>query len=135
HTLVTTQLATIFARPALHTIAEMSGGNPLHALEVARELVRRARGPTLEHLVASDNIGQLIEGRLRRLARRTRDALLVAAATSHPTIDHIDSAALAAAERAGIVRIGTAGHIVFAHPLYASAIYASCPPARRTVDE
>ncbi len=131
HGLLSAHFGASFARPDLHRITDMSGGNPLHALEVARELGRCARAPTLEHVIASGDIAHLIEGRLRRLPRRIREALLVAAAISHPTVDTVDCAALAPAERARIVRIGTTGSIAFTHPLFASAIYAICAPAKR----
>src|SRR5262249_10482801 len=59
------------------------------------------------------------------------DALLLAATADDPTLAHVPAAALARAEEAGIVHVDLAGRIVFAHPLYASAVYASASLVRR----
>ncbi len=70
---------------------------------------------------------------MRRLPAATRRALLDAAALSLPTVDLVDPAALTAAEREGIVRIER-GRVLFAHPLFATAVYAQADaPTRRSL--
>ena len=42
-----------------------------------------------------------------------------------------DPTQLAAAEEAGLIEVSSDGRVAFSHPLYASAVYASAPLARR----
>ncbi len=48
HALIASRLGQVLARPAMRRIHEVSGGNPLYALELARAVTRRAphRSPT-----------------------------------------------------------------------------------------
>jgi DNA-binding CsgD family transcriptional regulator len=124
------RLGTVLARPLLHQIHELSGGNPFFALELAREPERvdPARGlpPTLDALV---------RGRVSALPEEARNALLAAAAASQPTVDLVARAvgasdALGPAEAAHIVVVDH-GSVIFEHPLLASAAYAAADPARR----
>jgi hypothetical protein len=71
--------------------------------------------------------------RVRQLPGRSRDALLAVAALSHPTTSLVDAAHLRSAERAGLIRVGGDARIVFAHPLYASAVYTAAPMDKRHV--
>ena len=61
----------------------------------------------------------------------TRTALLRAAVLAAPDTQAVDAGALAAAEDADLVRVDARGRIEFTHPLFAAAIYASTPAARR----
>jgi DNA-binding CsgD family transcriptional regulator len=124
------RLGTILARPLLHRIHDLSGGNPFFALELARdpERLKPGRGlpPTLDVLVRS---------RIGELPAEARAALFVAAAVTEPTVDLVEHAvgardALAAAEAAGIVAVER-GAVTFQHPLLASAAYAAPDPAER----
>ncbi|MFN8121358.1 MAG: AAA family ATPase [Thermoleophilia bacterium] len=121
-------VGTAPSRPQLERIIRVSRGNPFHALEVARAL----EGADAEGMLAvPDDLRRLTRGRMRRLPRGTRAALLRAAALAHPTTLLVDAAALAPAEEADIVTVGDDGVITFTHPLFAEAVYAAAPRARR----
>jgi DNA-binding CsgD family transcriptional regulator len=125
------ELGKAFPRPTLVRIEHASGGNPFFALELARAVMER--GEPLQGsapLPVPDDLGELILGRLSRLAKAIRDMLLAAAALSQPTLDLLDRAAVERAEAAGLVR--SEGHrVTFSHPLIASAVYGAAPPSRR----
>lgn len=129
HQILRSQLGRSFPRPTVVRIAQGSAGNPLYALEIARELLATGRG-ALTHLPAPAELRRLIGRRLRRLPAPTREALLIAAALSDPTVGDLDAAALAPAEDAGIVRLDR-DRVAFVHPLYASAVYAAASSVRR----
>ena len=131
HHVITAQLGYAFPRPTLIRIEEASRGNPLYALEFARELLAKgALGPG-ERLPVSDDLRKLVAARIRRLPANAREALLVASALSSPRIDLVGETPLAAAEEAGIVTIAADGRIGFAHPLFASAVYSAAPASVR----
>ena len=111
-------------------IAQASAGNPLHALEIAR-LLARADVQGSPGLPVPDSLQTLVADRVRSLPARTRDALLRASALARPDLSLVDARALAAAEEAGLVRIGSDRRIEFVHPLFASAVYSSAPRDRR----
>lgn len=120
HLLFKQQLGRSFPRPTLARIARACAGNPLYALEIARELERvRHVGPSLPVPAA---LGALVEARVARLTSATRAALLAAASQSHPTVERTGDVDLQPAVRAGIVHIED-GSVRFAHPLYAAAVY------------
>ena len=137
--LVRHHLDVRFVTSTLEHLQRVSGGNPLYALELARELVLRA-----EPLRASDplpipqSLHQLITGRLERMPQRTRDALAVAAALARPTTTVVEACIgsdvdLEPAVHAGVAR-PRAGVIEFAHPLFASVLYSGLDePARRRI--
>jgi DNA-binding CsgD family transcriptional regulator len=121
-------------RPTLVRIHDASGGNPLFALEIARELRTLPSTDRGARLPVPSGLRQLLAERIPRLPPEAREALLAAAALSHPTSDLVERAsspaALAAAEETGLVRVDH-GRIAFGHPLYASAVYDSAARARR----
>ncbi len=82
-------------------------------------------------LPVPDDLRALAASRLRGLPRGTRAALLRAAVLAAPDTRAVDAGALAPAEDADLVRIDQRGRIEFTHPLFAAAIYASTPAARR----
>jgi hypothetical protein len=112
------------SRPVLHHVHELSGGNPLFALELGRAL----QAGTL-HLEPGERLpltlDALVDTRLRGLSPSARRALAVAAAMGQPTVAVVNAVAgddtLAEAERAEIVNVRD-GVVRFAHP--------SWPPAR-----
>jgi DNA-binding CsgD family transcriptional regulator len=130
HRLLSDRLGHTFPRPTLVRLARASDGNPFFALEIARELLARGQLAPGESLPVPDNLRDLVAARIEGLPARTREALLVASALSEPTVDLVGAPALAPAEKAGLVQI-EGDRVVFAHPLYASAIYASASTARR----
>ncbi|MGE5274679.1 MAG: AAA family ATPase [Verrucomicrobiota bacterium] len=131
HRIIAAALGRTFPRPTLVRIAHASGGNPFYALEIAR-LLRRHGGPRgAETLPVPEDLRALVAERVASLQARTRAALLRAAALARPDLSLVDARAIAAAEEAELVRIGLDGRVEFAHPLYASAVYASAPLSRR----
>jgi DNA-binding CsgD family transcriptional regulator len=115
-------------RPILLRIAWLSGGNPLFALEISRAL---GPAPALEPgapLPVPDSLRELVAHRVAALCSEGRAALLAAAALSHPTVELVERASsacgLAAAGDSGMLEL-EGERVVFAHPLYASAVYRS----------
>ena len=130
------QIERPFPRPLVKRIHDASGGNPFYALEIARALVRSPSRPHAgEPLPIRDDLRALLRERLRVLSPEARDSLLVAAASANPTTDLVEAAtgsdvALEEAASVGIVTMnGTA--VEFAHPLFASAVYADAAPSTR----
>lgn len=123
-----------YARPTLRRIARASGGNPMYALEIARALGPCPTLPPGRPLPVPDNLRDMVAARVAAVGSAGREALLAAAALSHPRarlVEHVGSAeGLLAAEDAGLVRV-TGDRVVFEHPLYASAIYAGAASGRR----
>jgi DNA-binding CsgD family transcriptional regulator len=131
HRLLRDRLGVSPPRPTLVRIHSLSGGNPFYALEIAR-LLEHDRGATSrDRLPVPAHVKELVATRLRRLPARTREALLTAASLSRPNVEILDADALSAAEDNGVVSVLADGHVVFAHPLFASAVYESAPDSRR----
>jgi DNA-binding CsgD family transcriptional regulator len=132
HRMLLEQLGQSFPRPVVARIEQTSGGNPLFAVELGRAIVESGETATGSGpLPVPADLQALIGRRLERLPRRTRTELLLAAALSQPRAGVLDLEALAPAERAGLVRIDTRGRTVFAHPLYAAAVYGSATASER----
>ena len=131
HRILSAATGRTFARPILIRIADASGGNPLHAIEIALELVRRGVQDSVAPLPVPDSLGALVRARVRALPAPTRDALLRAAALTRPDTTLVDQTALAAAEESALVSIDPSGRVRFTHPLFASAVYAAAATSRR----
>ncbi len=129
--LIRSRLGFTLPRPVLLRVHAAAGGNPFYALEIARALLRTGMPPLGEDIPIPGDLQQLVAERISRLPARTRGALIVASALSQPTTDLVDRPALEKAEQAGLVRIADGGRIAFAHPLFASAVYADVPERRR----
>jgi DNA-binding NarL/FixJ family response regulator len=124
------ELGTTFPRPTLVRVAQASGGNPLYAIEIARELNRRGEHDISGRVPVPQDLNALVRARVRALPVEARDALLRAATLARPDTETIDPAELAPAEEAGLVRVEVDGRIEFVHPLFASAVYSAAPAAR-----
>ena len=131
HRILGDTIGRTFARPVLIRITEASGGNPLHAIEIARELERRGVQDSVAPLPVPDSLGALVRARVRALPAPTRDALLRVAALARPDTKLVDQSALAAAEESDLVSIDPSGRVRFTHPLFASAVYGSAATSRR----
>jgi len=131
HRILGEAIGRAFARPILVRIAEASGGNPFHALEIARELERRGVQDGVAPLPVPDSLGALVRARVSALPARTRHALLRAAALARPDTRLVDEKALAAAEEDGLVSIEPSGRVHFTHPLFASVVYSAAATSRR----
>jgi DNA-binding CsgD family transcriptional regulator len=127
---LTQELGRTFPRPTVVRIAQAAGGNPLYAVEIARELDRRGEHDISGRVPVPQDLDALVRARVGALPARTRGALLRAAALARPDTEAIDPAELAPAEEAGLVRIEADGRIEFVHPLFASAVYSAAPAAR-----
>ena len=140
HHLLRDRLGSAPPRPALARLAEVSGGNPFLALEIARALradwsVLGGGGP----LPVPRDLQAIARERVDGLSEHGRRASLVAAALSRPTRELIIRAVspeddagdgLLEAEDAGVL-VAEAGRVRFAHPLLASAIYGAASAERR----
>jgi hypothetical protein len=122
------------SRAALVRIHEASGGNPLYALEIAHGLDRGDPRQVGARLPVPASLRELVAERIPALAPDARAALLAAAASSQPTVELVEAASspdgLAAAEESGLLRVDGV-RVVFAHPLYASAVYTAAATSRR----
>jgi DNA-binding CsgD family transcriptional regulator len=125
--------------PIATRIHEAAAGNPFSAVEIAREVLHRGAPAPGDPLPVPDDLAELPVARLTTLPKASREVLFVAAATSRPTLRVVrsasglgarTSAALAAAETAGVVSVEE-GTITFTHPLLASAAYASVSAEER----
>lgn len=130
-----TRLGEPLPRPAVARLADVSGGNPYYALELARAAVRQAGGTDLAADVPlPEGIYAVLQDRLRALPPATRDALGMVAAMGQPTIAAVsaagDSGALDPAFAEGVVS-EQRERIRFDHPLLAEAAYRALPPSRR----
>jgi DNA-binding CsgD family transcriptional regulator len=131
-------LGTSLLKPALHQLHDVSGGNPFFALEIAKEALRTGRRLTSDELppIPTD-LRNLVNARIGRLDSTTRELLLVVAAAVRPTATLLERvlgadarAHLAEALEADVL-VFEHGHLRFSHPLLASTVYASRPPAER----
>ncbi len=130
HRVLTQELGSTFPRPMLVRIAQAAGGNPLYAIEIARELNRRGEYDISGRVPVPQNLDALVRARVRALPVKARDALLRAATLARPDTQTIDPVELAPAEEAGLVRVEADGRIEFVHPLFASAVYSAASAAR-----
>jgi DNA-binding CsgD family transcriptional regulator len=130
HRLVNDRLDLVLSRPRLRRLRELSGGNPLFALELGRAVRRGAiRLEAGEPLPGS--LATLVRDRLAVLPADTRAALLAVSGLSHPTLALVARAAggspeqrLAPAFMAHVIEL-EGDRIQFTHPLLASGVYAA----------
>ncbi|MGH2888829.1 MAG: AAA family ATPase, partial [Solirubrobacteraceae bacterium] len=125
------RLGRPLGRSSLTRLQRVSGGNPLHALELVRLLDGRQDGTAGADLPVPEDLQALTEARVRRLAPAVREALLLAAVLSEPDASSPGLNGLSAQDSDGIVLVAAGGRIEFAHPLFAAAAYASLSPAER----
>jgi ATP/maltotriose-dependent transcriptional regulator MalT len=138
HQVLRTRTGSSFPRPALTRIAQISGGNPFYALELAWGT--RREGPAEPASPLPQTLAQLVRIRIDGIRPDVQPALLAAAALGEPTVELIQFALdsgpaeaerlLEAAEDYGVITLD--GHRVrFTHPLLATGVYTSASPARR----
>ena len=130
HRVLMQELGSTFPRPTLVRIAQAAGGNPLYAIEIARELNRRGEHDISGRVPVPQDLDALVRARVQALPVEARDALLRAATLAQPHTETIDPLELAPAEEAGLVRVEADGRIEFVHPLFASAVYSAASAAR-----
>ena len=136
HAVISTRLGRSFPRPTMVRIAEVSGGNPFYALEIADAIDSGAHS---EHVLPG-TLAELMRLRIGRLARETREMLLAAASVANPTVELLARVAntavdpavelLEEAESKGLITID-GNRVRFSHPLLARCVYIDASPASR----
>jgi DNA-binding NarL/FixJ family response regulator len=140
HSIITANLGRPLSRPVMVRIAEISGGNPFYALELARAMGGR---PLQPEPGLPGTLAELVRLRIGRLDGDVRTVLLAAASVSAPTVDLLarvnDTTAerivdlLEGVEADGIVGI-VGNRVRFSHPLLARGVYTDAtPPSRRAM--
>lgn len=126
--LIRLHLGLELRRPTLARIERESGGNPFHALAIARREEPDAAEATAELDAHSSTSQALARQRIEALPPATRQALAAVAALGRPSMDTLREAvpdldaALAAALERGVLEEGRTG-LRFAHPLLREAAY------------
>jgi DNA-binding CsgD family transcriptional regulator/Tfp pilus assembly protein PilF len=130
HEVLHGRLGRSFPRRTLHRLHQVSAGNPLYALELARALPR-VRLAADEPLPLPGSLRELAQGRLVGLAGETSRALLLCALAAEPTVALVSAAmerdawaCLRPAAERGVVEL-EGERVRFVHPLFASAILAT----------
>jgi DNA-binding CsgD family transcriptional regulator len=128
------------SRPVVVRLHQVTNGNPLFALEIARSVPHSSAGSTAgEPWAVPDDMQRLLSARLAQLAPAAHRPLLAIAATSQPTWELVvhaaaeDEAALAGlarAEDAGVIERAS-GLVRFTHPLLASTVYLNATDRER----
>ena len=134
HRMLRTRLGSSFSHHTLRRIEIDSGGNPFIALEIGRALARRgstSAGATT--LPVPDTLSGLVGERLGELPAAVLAAVrLVAVMPDAPVGQYLAAGAggaeLDAAVLAGVLE-QDGGRLRFSHPLLASAVAGSIPPA------
>ena len=139
HEIIRTEIGSI-SRPTLLRLHEASGGNPLYALELARELAALDHELNAgEPLRVPSTLERLMESRLGAVPEETRETLLAVALLAQPSLHVLAKAFgdrvrvdrdLDVSEAAGLLVVERDG-IRFAHPLFASVLVASATAQRR----
>jgi DNA-binding CsgD family transcriptional regulator len=128
--------------PMLQRISEVSGGNPLYALELARAFADdRRRGGRPTAVALPDSLQAAIAGRLEHAAELT-ELLRTVSALGATTVGALREALpgtpleaqLDAAQERGLLVVDDDLHVRFANPLIGSVVYGRMPAfARRSL--
>jgi DNA-binding CsgD family transcriptional regulator/tetratricopeptide (TPR) repeat protein len=133
HVLISSRMGRSLPRPTMVRIAEISGGNPFFALELARAIDLDS-----SHVKSSlpSSLSELMRLRIGQLDRDARKLLLAAACVADPTVDLLAQVtgapveSLGEAEGKGIIGID-GNRVRFAHPLLAQSVYTDATAAER----
>jgi DNA-binding CsgD family transcriptional regulator len=136
HALLVEKLGRSFPRPTMARIAEISGGNPFYALELARTMDGQPSGEP----VLPASLTELVLTRIGHLTPGARHVLLAAACAATPTVELVANATatpvahtvdlLEEPEADGIVVID-GNRVRFCHPLLARGVYTDASQASR----
>jgi DNA-binding CsgD family transcriptional regulator len=137
HAVVCARLKRSFPRPTMTRIHEVSAGNPLYAIELARALDSHAAS---FEVGLPNTLAELVHARIGSLDAEARAVLLATACLASPTLELVARAmdvdvqrvvaGLAGAEDKGVVTI-EGNRLRFAHPLLATGVYTDAMPAQR----
>jgi DNA-binding NarL/FixJ family response regulator len=129
-------------RPTLHRIHRISGGNPLYAIELARAVrddpgARSALDLRLPQSLAVA-IGDRLDAAPAQLGPLLEVVSVLGRTRAPELLEFLPNAdvdaLLARAQRLGLLVVGPDLEVRFAHPLFASAVYARTSPiARRSL--
>jgi class 3 adenylate cyclase len=132
------RLGASFSLPVLRRLHDTSSGNPFFALEVGQALVRKGMplSPGEPFPVPGD-VSELLDERIAALPPATRDALLVAALASAPTVTLVE--AVLGQDGWATVRPAIEAHVVvvdeerirFVHPAFAATLASHADLGRR----
>ncbi|OBA82119.1 hypothetical protein A9W99_12005 [Mycobacterium sp. 1164966.3] len=136
-TLIGNKFGRALPRRNLVRIAEISGGNPFYAIELARTIGDTS--PSGE-LALPGTLTDLVSRRIGRLEGDVLDVLLAVACVADPTVELLAEVTrssveqtvelLEEAEGNGIVAFD-GNRVRFSHPLLARGVYTAATPARR----
>src|SRR6516225_8194918 len=123
---------------AREQVLTQAAGNPLALIELSKVIAAdpdAGRRWADEALPLTDQLTAIMTARYTALPGPARAALLLAAAAGSPdltaaAVPGLSAGALAPAEAAGLIRLGTPGP-QFTHPLVRSAVYHAAPFAER----
>lgn len=135
HALLFARLGRALPRPTLVRIAEVSGGNPFYALELARAVESGRSSSELPPTLA-----ELMRQRIGHLDDEAKTLLLATASSAGPNVDSLAEITrtdrqhtlqlLKEAEAKGLLQIdGDA--VQFAHPLLAQTVYSDATRRER----
>lgn len=137
HELVHHRVGRTPPRPTMVRIHNISGGNPLYALELVRALEGFPAGETDSLPVT---LAQLVDERLGKLEADIRTALLACACLAVPTVELVAAATGQSPDELvdtlddvigkGIVEI-VGNRLRFAHPLLTHGVYTGATPTQR----
>lgn len=138
--MIATRLGRSLPRPVLIRLHDLTEGNPLYALELARTLPEGSRPADALATAVPPDLGALLGGRVERLPQAARDVVAVVALMTRPDVETIASSlglsaaevehAGGEAERAGLL-VEQPWGFGLAHPLVGTATSAMIGGARR----
>lgn len=139
HALIAQRLGRSLPRPAIVKIADVSGGNPFYALELARSMTEGAGDADL---ALPPTLTELVRSKIRTHDEAAADALLATACLATPTVDAVARAVgtdpdgvvrlLQPLEDDGVVQL-VGEQLRFRHPIFALGVYREASPVRRRV--
>ncbi|HSM66211.1 MAG TPA: AAA family ATPase [Ilumatobacteraceae bacterium] len=132
--LLSTRFGLTLRRPELLRLHELTGGNPLHVIEIGRSL---AAGGSIDDAARAITLRQTIEDRFGQLEPAVAQALGMCALLASPRLDVLGRAAgadlspeLAVAEHHGVVEV-VGADVRFTHPLMRSVLLDRLGGAKR----
>jgi len=137
HALVAARLGRTLPRPTITRIHEISGGNPLFALELA---VGAANDVATTVTELPDSLAALVRTRVGGASEDADAVLLAAACSVDPTVESVAMATamttahvVGALESIEHLRLASldGNRVRFSHPLFATGVYANASAARR----
>jgi DNA-binding CsgD family transcriptional regulator len=140
--LVLTGTVTAISRPMLRRIHEVSGGNPLYALELGRGLSEEARSISPAELPLPDSLHAAIAQRLETVPHELVPLLEAAAALGPASVKELQQTLgepdldrpLAQASQLGLLVVDEELEVRFSHPLIGSVVFSAMSPlARRSL--